>query len=64
MFLFPISPAKWSLKNISKHLALLTRSSTKIIEFDTVKVPSCILSKDNALRKFFEIDCNSAFSKK
>ena len=39
MFLFPISPTKWRIKNISKPLFPLIRSSTKITEFDYAKFP-------------------------
>ena len=46
VFLFPISPAQWSIKNISKHRFHLIRSSTKIIEFDNVKFTKNRSSKD------------------
>ena len=34
------------MKNISKHLIHLITSTTEIIEFDNVKFPKRILSKD------------------
>ena len=46
ILLFPISPAQWSIKNNSKHLFHFIRSSTKIIEFDDVKFPKSISSKN------------------
>ena len=53
-FLFAISPAQWSIKNISKHLFHLIRSSTKIVEFDNVKFPKIcqlkIVFEENFLR--------------
>ena len=63
IFLFPISPAQWSIKNISKTLFLLISSSTKIIEFDNVKFPKNISSKDGVWREFLEIDSNGTSSK-
>ena len=61
IFLFAISPAQWSIKNISKHLFHLIRSSTKIVEFDNVKFPKIISTKDSVLREFLEIDSSSMF---
>ena len=48
IFLFPISPSQWSIKNISKPLFDLIRSFTEIIEFDNTKFPKSISSKNVA----------------
>ena len=63
IFLFAISLAQWSIKNISKHLFHLIRSSNEIVEFDNVKFPKIISTKDGAGREFLEIDSNSVFKK-
>ena len=64
IFLFAISLAQWSIKNISKHLFRLISSSTKIVQFDKVKFPKIISTKDSVWREFLETDSNSIFSKK
>ena len=61
---FPISPAQWSIKNISKHLFHFIKSSTKIIEFDKVKCPKSISSKNGVWKAILEIDSNSTLSRK
>ena len=63
IFLFSISPAQCLIKNISKHLFHFIRSSTKITEFDNVKFPKSVSSKDGFWREFLKIDSNSTFSK-
>ena len=62
-FLFPVSPAWWSIKNISKPLFHLIRSFTKIVEFDNVKFSKSSSSKDGVSKKFLDIDSKSTFSK-
>ena len=52
------------MKNIPKHLFHLITSTTEIIEFENVKFPKRISSKDSVWRGFLEIDSNSTFSKK
>ena len=56
IFIFPISPAYWSIKNIVKLLFHLVRSFTKITEFGNVKLPKSISSKDGLGRESLEID--------
>ena len=51
------------MKNISKHLFHLIRSSTKIVEFDNVKFLKIISTKDGVWREFLEANSNSMFSK-
>ena len=51
------------IKNVSKPLFHLIRSSTKIIEFDNIKFPKNMSSKDGVWREFPEIDSNGASSK-
>ena len=53
-----------SIKNISKHFFHLIRSSTKIVEFDNVKFPKILSTKDGVWREFLETDSNSMFSRK
>ena len=48
------------MKNISKPLFRLLRSSTKIIESEIVKFPKDISSKDGVWKKFLETDSNGA----
>ena len=64
IFLFLISPAQCLIKNISKPLFHLIRSSTKIAEFDNVNFPKSISSKDGVWREFLKIDSNSTLKKK
>ena len=45
-FYFQYHQNMWSIKNISKHLFHLIRSSTKVIELDKVKIPKNVSSKD------------------
>ena len=52
MFLFPISPVKWSIKNISKPLSHLIRHSIKITESDNVKFLKCIVYNDGVFLNF------------
>ena len=54
----------FSIKNISKPLFHRIKSFTKIIEFDNVKFPKSISSKDGVWREFVGIDSNCKFSKK
>ena len=61
---FNITRLVRSLENISKSLFHVIMSSTKIIEFDIVKFPKSISSKDGVWREYLEIDSNSTFSKK
>ena len=63
IFLFPISPAQWSIKKYFKPLFYIIRSSTKTIELDHVK---CLASpsEDRIWKEFLEIDSNIMFSKK
>ena len=63
MFLFSISPAQWSIKNIWKSLFHVIMSFTKIIEIYYVKFPKSVSSKDDVWREFLE-DSNSTFSRK
>ena len=56
-------PAYWSIKNISKPLFHLIRSSTKIIEFGNVKFPQNVSSEGGVCRELLEIDSNKASSK-
>ena len=64
IFLFAISLAEGSIKNISKDLFPLIRSSTKIVEFYNVKFPKIISAKDGIWREFLETDSSSMLSKK
>ena len=64
IFLFAISLAQWSIKNISEHFFHLIRPSTKIVEFDNENFPKMISTKDGTWREFLETDSNSMFSKK
>ena len=59
IFLFAISPAQRSIKNISKQLFHLIRFSTKIVEFHNEKFPKIISTEDGVWRKFLETDSNS-----
>ena len=61
IFLFPISPTKWSIKTFSKPVFHFTRPSTKIIEFDNVNFPASISSEDGVCRKCLEIDITVCF---
>ena len=59
-----MSLAQWSIKNISKHLFHLIRSSTEIADFDNVKFPKIMSTKDGVWSKFLETGSNSMFSEK
>ena len=45
-YFFSNITSKWSIRSISKHLFQFVRSPTKIIEFDDVKCPKSISSKN------------------
>ena len=62
-----MSPAEWSIKNISKLLFHLVKYSTKIIkiiQFDKVNVLKSISLKESVWREILELVSNSTFSKK
>ena len=63
IFLFSISPAQWSIKNISKPLFHFIRPFNEITEFCNVKFRKSISSKDGVCRQILEIDSNCTFSK-
>ena len=51
----PLNQKPQSKTNISKPLFYIIRPSTKIIEFDNVKLPKNLSYKDGVWREFIEI---------